>query len=111
MNEPGQPVLQEGELERVFQAPARLRIMAALMARGGMDFTELVNLLQLTRGNLSVHMKVLDECGYVEVAKAFVANRPRTTYHITPQGRAAFERYVTVLEGIISSARQGRTQP
>jgi DNA-binding MarR family transcriptional regulator len=99
-----------GELERVFQAPARLRIVAALMARREMDFTELVELLQLTRGNLSVHMKMLDDCGFVRIEKAFVDRRPRTTYRLTPAGRRGFEQYVSVLEGIIASSREEKAK-
>ncbi len=99
--------LDQQELERVFQAPARLRIMAALMARGEMDFNELLELLDLTRGNLSVHMKTLDEAGFVDIAKSFVNNRPHTCYRITVKGRSGFGRQVAVLEGIIASARQG----
>lgn len=96
--------LDLSELERVFQAPARLRIMAALMARQEMDFNDILELLQLTRGNLSMHMKTLAEANYIGITKEFKRNRPHTSYGITELGKAAFSMHVSILEGIIASA-------
>jgi DNA-binding transcriptional ArsR family regulator len=107
MAERGRVSFDPRDLERVFQAPARLRIMAALVARGEMDFNELLDLFKLTRGNLSVHMKVLDECGFVETVKTFLNNRPHTTYRLREKGRLGFEQHVSILENIIASAKQG----
>jgi len=73
--------------------------------REEIDFSDMAGLLQLTRGNLSVHMKTLEELGYVSVKKAFIDNKPKTTYTITRQGRTHFRSYVTMLETIISPVR------
>jgi DNA-binding MarR family transcriptional regulator len=94
-------------LEKVFQVPARLRIMTVLAARKRATFSELVDELNLTRGNLSIHMKQLSENGYVTMDKAFVSNRPQTTYVITDKGTEEFSRYIDILESIIAEVRRG----
>jgi len=92
----------------VIHQPVRLRVMAALTALGpdedGLDFTRLKGLTGATDGNLGAHLDQLARAGYVEVTKAFVARRPRTTVKASPRGRAAFARYVAFLKAIIAGA-------
>jgi DNA-binding MarR family transcriptional regulator len=86
--------------------PIRLKIMAALTAPGaeeGLDFTRLKNLTGATDGNLGAHIDTLTRAGYVEVTKAFVGRRPRTTVRANPSGRAAFAAHVAFLRAIIAS--------
>lgn len=93
------------ELEKVFQVPARLRIMSVLMVKKTVDFSTLIKSLDLTRGNLSMHMKMLAEKKYVRINKKFVNNKPRTTYILTEKGKNDFSLYISVLDEIISQAR------
>ena len=93
-------------LEKIFQVPARLKIMSALLARDAVDFTELIELLGLTRGNLSMHMKLLNEKKYIKIIKKFVKNRPKTIYQITEIGRSDFKTYISILEEIISKLKE-----
>ena len=92
----------------VIHQPVRLRVMAALTALGpdeeGLDFTRLKGLTGATEGNLGAHLDQLARAGYVEVSKAFVARRPRTTVKASPAGRAAFARHVAFLKAIIAGA-------
>jgi DNA-binding MarR family transcriptional regulator len=94
--------------DEIIHQPIRLRIMAALSALPpadeGLDFARLKALTGATDGNLGAHIDHLSRAGYVEVAKAFVARRPRTTVKASPQGRAAFERHVAFLREIIAGA-------
>ena len=93
--------------DEVIHQPARLRIMAALAALGpaedGLDFGRLKALTGATDGNLGAHIDHLARAGYVEVAKAFVARRPRTTVKASAAGRAAFAAHVAFLRAIIAS--------
>ena len=99
-------------MERPNEAPdelihqsLRLRIMAtlhALPAGEPIAFTRLRAVLGVTDGNLGAHLDHLARAGYVEVTKAFVARRPRTTVKASPKGRAAFARHVAFLKAIIS---------
>ena len=47
-----------------------------------------------TDGNLTVHMKVLEDNGIVRLRKQFIRRRPLTTYRLTHKGRQAFRAYV-----------------
>jgi DNA-binding MarR family transcriptional regulator len=90
----------------VIHQPVRLRVMAALTALApdeeGLDFGRLKSLTGATDGNLGAHLDHLARAGYVDVTKAFVARRPRTTVKASPKGRAAFARHVAFLKAIIS---------
>jgi len=98
------------ELDAVIHQPARLRIMAALIGLDEgdrADFTFLRHLLDLTDGNLSVHLQRLEEAGYVKVEKTFVGRRPKTWVWATPAGRAAFAAYVDALAEILYPQEKG----
>jgi len=94
--------------DEVVHQPIRLRVMAALTALApgeeGLEFTRLKRLTGATDGNLGAHIDHLTRAGYVEVAKAFVARRPRTTVKASPAGRAAFAGHVEFLKAIIADA-------
>ena len=89
------------DLDEVIHGRVRLGIMAFLSTADAAEFTTLKGRLQLTDGNLSVHLKKLEEAGYVAVAKSFVNNRPLTRVSITPAGRTAFAAYLEALGGLI----------
>jgi DNA-binding MarR family transcriptional regulator len=95
------------EPNEIIHQPIRLRIMAALTSAGcdpeGLDFARLKSLTGATDGNLGAHIDHLARAGYVEVTKAFVGRRPRTTVKATPEGRAAFQRHVGFLKSIIAA--------
>jgi len=88
-------------LNALIHEKARLGVMSILAARGAALFTELKALLELTDGNLSVHLRVLEEAGYVSIEKKFVGRKPQTTVRLSKKGRLAFEHYVEVLEEIV----------
>ncbi len=94
--------------DETIHQPIRLRMMAALTALSasdeGLDFARLKSLTGATDGNLGAHIDHLARAGYVDVAKAFVARRPRTTVKASPSGRAAFDRHVAFLREIIARA-------
>ena len=96
------------EADDVIHQPVRLKVMAALTALGpseeGLDFTRLKGLTGATDGNLGAHLDQLARSGYVEVTKAFVGRRPRTTVKASAAGRAAFQRHVAFLKAIIAEA-------
>ena len=93
-----------GTLDDAFLQMARLGIMSTLLALGEADFRLLKEALSLSDGNLSTHLAVLEERGYVDIRKEFVRRKPHTTYSPTGAGRAAFRRYLQVLERIIRAA-------
>src|SRR5690554_6186201 len=96
------------DLNELFQAKARLGIMTLLSSLGSSDFTTLKLQLELTDGNLSSHLRVLEDAGYIEVEKKFVNRKPKTLAHLTREGRKDFLTYLEQLETIIGMARQGK---
>jgi DNA-binding MarR family transcriptional regulator len=91
------------EIDRIIHAPARLRIMSALMALqpgSQLDFRTLGNSLELTDGNLGAHLQTLEEAGYIQVEKSFIDRKPRTHVAITTKGRSRFEEHVAALRAI-----------
>jgi len=63
--------------------------------------------LEVTEGNLSSHIRKLEEAGLLNVEKVFVDRKPKTWIALTARGRQAFSRYVEELEKIVRGAGQG----
>jgi DNA-binding MarR family transcriptional regulator len=93
------------QLDRVIHEKGRLPIMSLLAATPELSFTELRDVLKMTDGNLSMHIKTLQEAGFVSVTKTFQKQRPLTTCSLTPNGRRAFAGYIDLLEQIVRQAR------
>ncbi|MGH7977011.1 MAG: winged helix-turn-helix domain-containing protein [Limisphaerales bacterium] len=88
-------------LDRVIHEKGRLAILSMLAASSELSFTELRDALGMTDGNLTTHIKTLQQEGYVSVAKSFQNNRPLTTCSFTARGRKAFAEYIDLLEKIV----------
>jgi DNA-binding MarR family transcriptional regulator len=92
-------------LDRVIHERARLGVLTSLVAHPkGLVFGDLRRLCQLTDGNLSRHLQVLQEAGLVDMVKSFENNRPQTVCQITPDGRARYLDYLAVLEQVVRDA-------
>jgi DNA-binding MarR family transcriptional regulator len=81
------------DVDKVIHESARLIIMSYLYLVESADFLFIMQQTGLTFGNLSSHMKKLEEAGYIEVLKEFVDRRPRTTLKLTHAGNMAFKTY------------------
>ena len=90
-----------GKIDDVIHGRMRLGIMVYLADVDAADFTELKTVLEATQGNLSVHLKKLEEAGYVAIAKSFVNNKPLTRVSITRDGREAFAAYLEAIGALI----------
>jgi len=75
--------------------------MALLLGREECDFSGIKNALKITDGHMSTHMKILIDENYVEMEKAFVDNKPRTTYRLTKLGKRKLGEYLKVLKKIL----------
>ena len=93
-----EPFLQ---LDRVIHEKGRLAIMSMLAASPELSFTEMRDALNMTDGNLTTHIRTLQEAGYVSITKSFQNNRPLTTCSLTAPGQKAFTNYINLLEQII----------
>jgi DNA-binding MarR family transcriptional regulator len=97
-----EPFLQ---LDRVIHEKGRLTIMSMLAASPELSFTELRDGLGMTDGNLTTHIRTLQQAGYLSVTKSFQNNRPLTTCALTAAGRKAFTNYINLLEQIVRQAK------
>lgn len=83
----------------------RLAIMAHLsLTKEAVDFNTLIAELELTRGNLSTHMKKLEDDGLVHIKKAFIGRKTRTTYSCTSKGKKAIQIYLSAVETVLRSS-------
>ena len=94
------------QLDRVIHEKGRLAIMSALAATPELSFTELRDALTMTDGNLTTHIRILQEEGFISVAKSYQNNRSLTTCSLTKAGRKAFAGYIDLLEKIVSQNRK-----
>lgn len=95
------------DLDPVIHAQSRLRVVATLAALPTGDritFPRLQSLLDMTAGNLSTHLRKLEDADYVLVTKAHEGRRPTTSIELTPRGRLAFETYAATLTALLGGA-------
>ena len=92
-------------LDETIHQKARLGIMSTLMALGEADFKLLKETLGLSDGNLSTHLTLLEERGYITIRKEFRGRKPHTSAVPTDAGRAAFQEYLIALERVIKSSQ------
>jgi DNA-binding HxlR family transcriptional regulator len=92
------------KIDEVIHGRIRLGIMAYLSGVGTAEFNELKAKLQATDGNLSAHLRKLEDAAYVAVDKAFVNRKPLTRVSLTDAGRKAFTAYLDAIGALV----QGR---
>ena len=91
-----EPVLNE-----TIHQSTRLRIMTLLASQPATDrlaYTFIQQTLNLTGGNMTIHLRKLQDAGYLAITKEFQDSKPRTWVQATPQGRRAFTAYLSNLE-------------
>ena len=88
-------------IDEVIHGRLRLGIMAYLAHAEAADFTELKTALKATQGNLSIHLRKLEEAGYVAIDKSFLNRKPLTRARITTAGRKAFAAYLDAIAKLV----------
>ena len=88
-------------LDEVVHQRVRLGIMAILGEVPRADFRALRTALEVTDGNLSRHLGVLEDAGYISVAKVFEGRKPRTWITATRSGRAALAAEMGALRRLV----------
>ncbi len=95
------PAFDVNKLDDAIHGRLRLGIMAYLADAEAADFNELKTVLDATQGNLSVHLRKLEEAGYVAIVKSFQGRKPLTRIVLTPAGRTAFAAYLEALSRLV----------
>ena len=89
------------EIDDVIHGRVRLSIMAYLSGAGAADFNELKQKVGVTDGNLSVHIRKLEEACYIRIEKKFADRRPLTICHLSKKGREAWIAYIKRMEALM----------
>jgi len=91
-------------IDEILHSRVRLAIVAFLAGAKTADFRAVRDATKTTDGNASIHLRKLEDAGYVAVQKRFVARKPQTRYRLTERGRAALLDYVAHLETLLPPA-------
>jgi DNA-binding MarR family transcriptional regulator len=92
------------ELDPLIHVPTRLKIVATLAALPTGDtlsFTRLQDMIGLTPGNLIIHLRRLEEAGYLTSEKTKNGSAPKTTVALTSHGRDALTSYRHALRDLL----------
>ena len=88
-------------LDETIHQSTRLRTMTMLVSQaegGRLAYGFIQKTLGLTGGNLTTHLRKLEDAGYLSISKEFVDSKPRTWVKATKGGRLAFADYLSNLE-------------
>ena len=100
----GDNPFDHSQIDDVIHGRLRLGIMAYLSASSPAIFGELKDKVGATDGNLSTHLRKLEEAGYVAQEKRFVGRRPQTRIHLTEAGRTAWVAWIDRMRGLMDAA-------
>ncbi|MCK5332041.1 MAG: transcriptional regulator [Candidatus Marinimicrobia bacterium] len=89
-------------IDDLIHSRIRLSIIALLVSRSVATFTYIKNKVNASDGNLSVHLRKLEQANYLAVEKQFIKRKPVSTYSITEKGRNAFQSYIQHIEALIN---------
>ena len=88
-------------LNETIHQPTRLRIMTLLVSVPQVDhlaYGFIQKTLDLTGGNLTIHLRKLEAAGYLTITKEFLGSKPRTWVQATVVGRRAYADYLLNLQ-------------
>jgi DNA-binding MarR family transcriptional regulator len=92
------------KLDDVIHGRIRLGVVAYLSAVDSALFGELRDQVGATDGNLSAHLRKLEDAGYVRADKSFVNRKPQTRLSLTPEGRRAWRVWLDRIDALRSAA-------
>lgn len=91
------------KLDPIIHEKTRFLILVILLKNKEVDFKFLKEVTETTEGNLSSHLKVLEENGFINVRKTFVKKRPKTFYSLTEEGEKRLIEYIDNLKNILKN--------
>jgi DNA-binding transcriptional ArsR family regulator len=95
-------------IDELLQSRVRLAAVAYLASAGEVEFATLRDAIKTTDGNASVHLRKLEDAGYILVHKRFVERKPQTLYALSARGRKALLDYVAHLERLLPGSADAK---
>lgn len=89
-------------LDDIVHQRVRLGILTIAHEARRVEFGYLRSNLELTAGNLSQHLNVLEKAELITIEKGYAGKRARTWITLTKAGRAALVEEITQLKRLIS---------
>ncbi len=89
-------------LKKAFENRIKLGVMSILMVNEWVDYNTLKTMLEVTDGNLASHLKSLKKENYIEENKTIMGRKPKTTYRVTPIGKAEFKAHIAALNKLLN---------
>jgi len=93
-----------GELDPIIHSRVRLAVLILLLQVESANFTYLKKEIDVSDGNLSTHLRKLENAEYISVIKKFENRKPQTSVSITEKGKTALDEYTTNLQGYLKMA-------
>jgi len=90
------------EIDELIHSRVRLAAMAFISGAGAADFGAIKRAVSTTDGNMSVHLRKLEDAGYLQVTKQFNGRRPQTIYALTEAGMQAWQAYLIQMNALLS---------
>ncbi len=95
-------IFDYNELDDIIHARIRLAIMTILLTRGKTDFATLKKQTKTSDGNLSTHLRKLENANYISLKKSFIERKPITIYWLSDKGKKAYLNYIETLERLVN---------
>lgn len=89
----------------------RLGVLTIAREADRVEFSFLKKQLAVTDGNLSRHLKVLEESGMIIVEKGYAGRRPRTWVTLTREGAQALDTELRALRALVLRLETPRPVP
>jgi DNA-binding PadR family transcriptional regulator len=90
-------------LDTMVHGPVRLGVLTALQMDGRLDFTTLKNRLVVADGALGLHLRKLEDAGYISCVKSFVGRRPGSSCQIRQKGQEALAKYLREMQRLVDA--------
>ena len=95
------PNLSADAINDLIHGRVRLAAMAYIAGAGDADFTAIKKAVNTSDGNMSVHLRRLEDAGYLAVTKGYNERKPQTIYALTDTGRAAWHEYLEQMRQLL----------
>jgi DNA-binding MarR family transcriptional regulator len=89
-------------IDDVVHQKHRLGILTVAAESKRVEFGYLREVLELTAGNLSRHLTVLEGAELIQVEKGYEGRRPKTWVSITGTGRSALAAEIAALRALVA---------
>ena len=86
------------EIDVLLHSRIRLAVISFLSGCETSDFTTIKKAVGASDGNLTTHLRKLEDAGYVLMKKDYIGRKPITYFKLSVEGLEAFKAYINNLQ-------------